>query len=322
MRTRGIALFLAGIILAVSAWGAAGDYVIKLGHIANADHTWHKASMKFKELVEKNSNGRITVEVYPNNEIGTEMEVIDAIHSGVAHMVISADSLANWAPAIGILSVPYMIRDIPHLEKVLSSEVGEFINKQLINGASLRPLATFIRAPRNLTSNKPITKPEEAGGLRLRISNVPVHVVAWEAIGAKPIPMAFAEVFTSLQQGVIDAQENPPDLIKSASFNEVQKYMNKTEHVRGWIYFLIGEDFFQGLPKELQEVLVQAGKETEAFERQLHLSAIAEVEKYLQENGMTFVDADKAAFAATMREPVMKFLSPELREIYERVGKM
>ncbi len=317
-----LALLLSAVLLVTSAYAAAGQYVIKLGHISNTEHTWHLASLKFKELVEARTNGQVRVEVYPNNEIGSEMEVIDAIHSGVAHMVISADSLANWAPAIAILSVPYMIRDVPHLEKVLKSEVGQFIDDQLINRASMRPLAVFIRAPRNVTSNSPISKPEDMKGMKMRISNVPIHVVAWEAVGAKPIPMAFSEVFTSLQQGVIDGQENPPDLIKSASFYEVQKYMNKTEHVRGWIYFLIGEDYFQTLPEDIQQILIEAGKETEAYERKLAAEDEAKCEQFLLDHGMQFHEADKAAFTAAMKDAVMNFLSPELQELYKKVLDM
>lgn len=310
------------VVFFLAALATAAEYVIKLGHITNTEHTWHLASVKFKEIVEKESGGRVQIEVYPNNEIGSEMEVIDQIHSGVAHMVISADSLANWAPAIAILSVPYMIRDVPHLEKVLSSDVGGFIDAQLIDKAGMRPLAVFIRAPRNLTSKTPVSKPEDVKGMKIRISNVPIHVVAWEAVGAKPVPMAFSEVFTSIQQGVIDAQENPPDLIKSASFYEVQPYMNLTEHVRGWIYFLIGEDYFQTLPEDIQDILVKAGKETELFERRLHMQDVAAVEQFLQDKGMKFNPVDKAAFSKAMQPALMDFLSPELREIYMKVVNM
>ncbi|MCL2000288.1 MAG: TRAP transporter substrate-binding protein [Planctomycetes bacterium] len=321
MKSKRVFLLFAALLL-VSTFATAAEYLIKLGHIANTDHSWHAASIKFKELVEKESGGKVRVEVYPNNEIGSEMEVIDQIHSGVAQMVISADSLANWAPAISILSVPYMVRDIPHLEKVLKSEVGEFIDRQLIEKAGMRPLAVFIRAPRNLTSKKPISTPADAQGLRMRISNVPIHSVAWEAAGAKPVPMAFSEVFTSIQQGVIDSQENPPDLIKSASFYEVQPFMNLTEHVRGWIYFLIGEDYFQTLPKDIQDILLKAGEEVEIYERKLHLDAIADIEKFLQDNGMTFNPADKQAFADAMRDACLNYLTPELRELFEKVQKM
>lgn len=327
-RMKMAAIAMAAMLLA-STIAVSAEYVIKLGHIANMEHSWHKASEKFKEIVEKESNGRIEVRVYPNNEIGSEVEVIDGIHGGLAHMVISADTLANWAPSIALLSVPYMIRDLDHMDKILASDIGDFIAEEVIRQASLRPLAAFARAPRNLTSNKPVTLPADAKGLKLRLPNVPLHVKAWEAVGAKPTPMAFSEVFTSLQQGVIDAQENPPDLIKSASFFEVQKYMNLTEHVRTWIYFLISDEFFQDLPEDLQQVLVNAGKETQTYERQLHLTEVSEVEQFLRDKGMTFHVTDKKAFADAMHDAVVEFLKEldkskgiNTLEMYEKIINM
>lgn len=294
--------------LLASAVAMAGQYTIKLGHIANMDHTWHKASEKFAEIVEKETDGKVKVIIYPNNELGSEMEVIDGIHGGLAHMTLSGDSLANWAPSITLTSVPYMIRDIKHMDEILNGEAGQAMADDVINKVGLRPLAAFARAPRNVTSNRPVRTPADAAGLKIRVSNVPLHVACWEGIGAKATPMAFTEVFTSLQQSVIDAQENPVDLIRSASFFEVQKYVNRTEHVVTWIYFLIGEDFFQELPKDIQDVIVKAGEEVQAYERALHLESVRENEDFLKEKGMEFIDADKEAFAKAMQPTIEKFL--------------
>ena len=301
-----VALFACVLIAAGSAMAA--QYTIKLGHIANTEHTWHKASEKFKEIVEKETQGRVEVIIYPNNELGSEMEVIDGIHGGLAHMTLSGDSLANWAPSITLTSVPYMIRDIEHMDEILNSEAGKIMADEVINKIGLRPIAAFARAPRNVTSKRPVVTPADIAGIKIRVSNVPLHVACWEAIGAKATPMAFTEVFTSLQQSVIDAQENPVDLIRSASFYEVQKYVNRTEHVITWIYFLIGEDFFQELPKDIQDVILKAGEEVQAYERALHLESVRENEDFLKEKGMEFIDSDREAFAKAMQPTIEKFL--------------
>lgn len=313
-------VLLAAAALALSA--NAAEWTIKLGHISNTEHTWHRGSMKFKELVEAKTNGRVAVEVYPNNEIGTEAEVIDAIYSGVAHMVISSDTMANWVPEIKVMGVPYMIRDLDHMKKVLDSDFSKFLEKKLIEKAAMRPLAVFIRSPRNVTSNFPITKPADMKDFKIRLPNVPLHVVAWEAVGAKPIPMAFAEVFTSIQQKVIDGQENPPDLIRSASLFEVQKYMVKTEHLLAWIYLLIGEDFFQTLPKDIQDIIIECGKEAEAYERKIHFEDEEANLKYLLDHGMEFIEPDKKAFADAMREPVFNALDKNLQELYKMAADL
>ncbi len=215
------------------------------------------------------TDGRVKVQVFPNEQLGKEMEVIGNIQSGIVDMLITGESMMNWAPLCGLIAVPYMIRDSAHMEKIVEGEVGQAIEKEVIEKVRLRPVSWFERGARNLTSNREIRKPEDLNGLKVRVPNVPLFVATWEALGAKPTPMAFSEVFTSLQQGIIDGQENPYDLIKSASFFEVQKFVNMTEHVRGWIYLVIGEDRFQSMPKDIQAAVLEAGKEAQAYERQL-----------------------------------------------------
>jgi tripartite ATP-independent transporter DctP family solute receptor len=227
--------------------------------------------------------------------------------------------MMNWAPLCGLIAVPYMIRDSAHMEKIVEGEVGQAIEKEVIEKVRLRPVAWFERGARNLTSNREVKKPEDLNGLKLRVPNVPLFVATWEALGAKPTPMAFSEVFTSLQQGIIDGQENPYDLIKSASFFEVQKFVNKTEHVRGWIYLVIGEDKFQSMPKDIQTAILEAGKEAQAYERELFRAEQDQLIKDLQDKGMTFVEVDKAAFMKVAEPAVMKFLSPELQEMYKKI---
>jgi TRAP-type C4-dicarboxylate transport system substrate-binding protein len=142
----------------------------------------------------------------------------------------------------------------------------------------------------------------------------------WEAVGAKPTPMAFSEVFTSLQQGTIDGQENPLSLIKSAGFYEVQKYVNKTEHLITWIYVLIGEKQFQKLPEDLQQVILEAGKEMQEYEHMLFIEDEKKLVTELQDLGMTFVEPDKAAFAEKGKPGLMEALTPEQKELFERIG--
>jgi tripartite ATP-independent transporter DctP family solute receptor len=320
-----IALLVAAAMLIsiVFAGGAFAEkkpeYTLKLGHLANTEHTWHKGSVKFAELVEQKTDGRVKVQVFPSEQLGKEMEVIGNIQSGIVDMLITGESMMNWAPLCGLIAVPYMIRDSAHMEKIVEGEVGQAIEKEVIEKVRLRPVAWFERGARNLTSNREIKKPEDLNGLKVRVPNVPLFVATWEALGAKPTPMAFSEVFTSLQQGIIDGQENPYDLIKSASFFEVQKFVNKTEHVRGWIYLVIGEDKFQSMPKDIQAAVLEAGKEAQAYERELFRAEQDQLMKDLQDKGMTFVEVDKAAFMKIAEPAVMKFLSPELQEMYKKI---
>ena len=154
---------------------------------------------------------------------------------------------------------PYAYKNEAHIQKVLESESGQKIKTQ-IEEAGFKPLMYQLRSPRNLTSNKPITTPEEARGIKLRLSNTPLAIKCWEAVGANVNVMALNEVFTALNQGVIEAQENPYDMIYNSSFYEVQKYANETEHVVGYLFFAVGTKQFNDLPEDMQAQVTEAAK--------------------------------------------------------------
>jgi tripartite ATP-independent transporter DctP family solute receptor len=324
VKLKGFSAVLIVVLLFASAGAAAAapEYTLKLGHLANEDHSWHKATLKFAGEVEKLSGGRIVCQVFPNEQLGNEVDTIQAIHTGIAHMVITGESMQNWAPKCALIAVPYMVRNMDHLTKVLTGDIGREIEKDIIEKVKLRPVSAFVRAPRNLTSSRAITKPTELNGFKLRVPNVPLFVKVWETLGAKPTPMAFSEVFTSLQQNVIDGQENPLDLIRSGSLYEVQKYVNLTEHVYGWIYLVIGEEFFQKLPADLQKAVVEAGKTAEIFERELFLADVAANETFLKEHGMEFVTVDKVAFAAVAGPAVEEFLQTKPADVLDLYRKI
>lgn len=316
-----VVLTLVGtLMVAPEAVMAKAKYVLKFGHLANEENTWHKAALKFAELVAEKSNGQIECKVYPSEQLGKEMDLITGIQMGTVDMTITGESMQNWAPLAALMGVPYAIRDMDHLVNVADGSIGAMIEDQIREKIGVRPVGWFARGPRNLTSNDPIKSPGDLNGMILRVPNVPLFVSVWQALGAKPTPMAFSEVFTSMQQGTIHGQENPYALIKSAGFYEVQKYCNLTEHVRSWIYVVIGEKKFQSMPEELQKAVLEAGKEMQAYERELFLADEEALAKWLQEEGgMTFVKSDKAAFQAIAKEAVIKALDEEQNKVYEQI---
>ena len=153
----------------------------------------------------------------------------------------------------------------------------------------------------------------------MRVPNVPLFIDVWKALGANPGPMAFSEVFTSLQNGTIDAQENPLALIRSASFYEVQKYVNLTDHVRSWIYTAISEITWKKLSADDQKAVMAAAKSAQAYERGLFEKSLADDRKFLEDHGMTFVDVDRAAFQAKAKDAVLANVSDEVKPIVEKL---
>jgi TRAP-type transport system periplasmic protein len=287
--------------------------VLKFGHITDETNTWHLAAAEFARLVEEKTAGEVVVEVYPNSSIGTERELLEGIPLGVADLTISSDSMAQWVPSILLMSHLFTFRDADHVLAFMESPIAERIEAELTETARLRPITYFLRGPRYLTSSKPIETVDDVQGFKLRVPDVRMFIADWSAIGANPTPMAFAEVFGALQQGVVDGQENPYALISSAKFFEVQSHLNQTAHVRQAIYVVIGEDRFQSLEPAYQQAILEAATEAQAFEREQFLAAEAALEQQLKDAGMTFVETDVSGFKERVKETIPNEF-PELQE--------
>ncbi|SEP83554.1 tripartite ATP-independent transporter solute receptor, DctP family [Faunimonas pinastri] len=309
----------AGFAPAIIRPARAAGRTLKLGHLANEENSWHKASLKFAEEVKNRTNGEVEVQVFPNEQLGKETDLIKGIQLGTVDFTITGESLQNWTPYASLLATPYAIRDLDQMKTVVDGPIGEKIAAAVRDKAKLVPLTWFARGPRELTSNTPIKTPADLAGLKMRVPNVPLFVSFWTALGAKPTPMAFSEVFTALQSHVIDAQENPLALIRSASFNEVQKYTNLTDHVLSWIYLATGEHTLRKLTPDQQKALRDAAKVAQDYERELFLADEKRFRSELEKGGMTFVEVDKKAFAEKGSQAVLASLNPEVVPLYKEI---
>jgi len=311
-------LLSAGIVCTIASGSVySAEMTLKLGHLANEQNAWHLAAVKFGEELMAKTDGRIEVQVFPNESLGKEIDLINGMQLGTVDMTITGESLQNWAPMAALLAVPYAYKSLEHMDEVAGGQIGEDIKAEIIEKAKVRPIAFFARGPRNLTSNRAIKSPADLDGLKMRVPNVPLFVDVWKSLGASPTPMAFSEVFTSLQNGVIGAQENPLALIRSANFNEVQSHVNQTEHVRSWIYLTIAESTWAKLSEADQSAVMEAAATAQEFERGLLLSSLAEDQAYLESKGMTFVEVDGAAFQAAAKEAVLNNVKAEIKPIVE-----
>ena len=305
--------------LVAAGLSQAADVTLKFGHMVNEDNIWHKAALKFKEVAETKSNGRIEVKLYPNSQLGKELDIINSIQLGTADMTMTGESLANWAPKAALLAVPYAFTSSEQLKNAVEGDVGAEIEAQITQRTGLEPIAWFERGPRHLTSNRKITEPSDLEGMKLRVPNVPLFVKAWDKLGAKPIPMAFSEVFTSLQQNTIDGQENPLSLIKSASFYEVQKYVNLTGHVRSWIYVVIGANKLNSMPADLRNIVLEAAQEMQNYEHALFAADEQALRADLESRGMEFVEPNVDAFQEKVKAAVEASLTEEQRELLQKI---
>lgn len=297
--------------------------VWKLGHLANEDHIWHKTAVKFGEALKEKTNGQIELVVYPNESLGSEMDNLNMIQNGTADLTISGESMAAYAPKAALLAVPYAFESSEQMVKIVNSELGKEIEKEIEEKVNVIPIYYHKRAPRNLTSNKPISTLEDLKGFKMRVPNVPLFLNAWKSAGAQPQVMAFSEVFTGLQQGVIEGQENPYDLIYTGGLYEVQKYVNETEHVNQWVYVVLGKNQFDSLSDELKAQVKEAAKIAQEYGDELFNTEIADYKQKLIDKGITInTDVDKKEFKDAMLPAIKESLTPEQFDLFERMQQM
>ncbi len=247
---------LAAILSTGLAMTASAETVIKIGHGAAESFHMHRALLHFEELVEAGSDGEIDVQIFPSSQMGPDREMIEGVQTGVLEMAIPPSSFfAGWDPAFAVIELPYMYASKEIAFDVLESEAGDSMIDRVEN-QGLVGLGWLELGVRNVTNNvRPIATPADLEGVKLRTMQVPAHVATFEALGANPTPMNFGEVYSALQQGVIDGQENPLAIITSQRFYEVQSHLSTTGHVFAVYMPVISQPFFNSLTDEHQELV-------------------------------------------------------------------
>lgn len=246
------------------------SYVIKAGHAAAKEHFAQKTFEKFKELVEKNSNGRIKVEIYPASELGGEREMLEMVLLGDLTMIAPASApLDAVSKGMAIFDLPYLFNDRETAYNVLDGEIGQEILDSM-SDKGLKGLVYWENGYRHLTNNvKPITSVNDMTGLKMRTLENPMQIKAWSLTGAQATPIAFNKLYDALKIKTVDAQETPLSLMYSMKYYEVQKYLTLTGHTYSPWPVVINKKFYDDLPTDLQKVVMDAAVETRAYNREL-----------------------------------------------------
>lgn len=314
------ATYILALFLLTGAWSCRStkepEFLLRASLLVAEDHTWFRAFEHFGELLEERSDGRIQLQTYPSEQLAKEIEAIRMIQAGVIDMTTTSALLSNWTEIMTFCEMPFLMDSMEEVDEMLNGPVGARIRAEMVTKTGLRPVGYFQAGARHLTSSRPIKHPDDLQGLVIRIPSIPAFVTAWDALGAKTTPIAFSEVFTSLQQGVINAQENPLPLTRMLALYEVQEYVNLTSHVFGWTYPVIGEKQFKQMPADLQEIFLECARDMQAYERELFVKNDVLVRADLEAKGMTFVEVDRPAFVKKHGNAIYHTLSPELQEVY------
>jgi len=272
--------------------------IIKLSDQLNIDNPQYKAHMYFADLVKKKTNGAIEVQVFPNSQLGSARESLEGTLTGVIEETkVAAAAISPFVKEFSIFSLPYVFTNKEEVFKALDGRVGQILNKKL-EDAGFKLISYFDAGFRNvLNSKRPINKLEDLKGLKIRVMSDPIMIETFNTLGALATPIAYGELYSALKQGVVDGAENPFVAIYAMKFYEVAKYLSITNHFYDLNLVVMGKEFFDGkLTSEQQKIILESGKETQIYERQLWADLEKDALRKLEEKGMVVSTPDLIPF--------------------------
>jgi len=309
-----------GAALVVASFGAFAQspIVIKFSHVVAADTPKGKGAIKFKELAEERSKGKVKVEVYANSTLYKDKEEVEALQLGAVQML--APSLAKFGPLgvkeFEVFDLPYIFPDKAALQRVEDGPVGKSLFKKL-EPKGIVGLAFWDNGFKVMSANKPLHMPDDFKGLKMRIQSSKVLEAQMRALGAIPQVLAFSEVYQALQTGVVDGTENPPSNLYTQKMNEVQKYVANSRHGYLGYAVIVNKAFWDGLPADIRTTLEGAMKDATTYANDIAQKENDDALAKVKATGRTEVyDLTPAETAAWK-----KALAPVQEEMKSRIGK-
>ncbi len=297
--------------------------VMKFASINTSDRSITLAMKKFAEQVEKETNGGIKVEVFPDSQLGGERDNFEGLQLGsLQASIISTAVTSTFSPNMSILDLPFLFKDNDTAYKVLDGEIGDTLLAELSNQGVIG-MNFWENGYRHLTNSvKEIKSPEDLKGLKIRTMESPIHLDMWKELGAIPTPMAFPELFPALQQGIVDGQENPYVVTATNRFYEVQDHLTVTQHVYAANIFMISKKFWDTLSEEEKDIITKAGEEAKVYQREVEQQQANDLLELLKEKGMEITELsveEKQKFTEKV-QPIYEKYSKEIGE--DLVGKL
>jgi tripartite ATP-independent transporter DctP family solute receptor len=310
-----VSAVLMTVTLAWTGTTGAAEYKAtwKIANMQPMDHPFMITAQKFSDLMKERTNGRIIVKLYPSAQLGKgERELTEGAQQGSIELVIvSTGPLGGFSPSINILDFPFLFRDFEHVESVLDGPIGQKLLDDF-EKADIKGLAYWENGFRHLTTAKgPIKKVEDAKGLKIRVMENRIHLAAFKDAGINPTPMAWGELFTALQQGVVDGQENPIAIsYASKLYTAGQKHFSMTAHVYSPQLLLMSMKTYKAMPKEDQELVIKTAREMGKFQRKLSRDIEETMIQDMIKQGVVVTrDVDRESFKKAMAPVYEQFAS-------------
>lgn len=297
--------------------------VLKLGHIQSESDLWQLGAEKFADRVSELSNGDMRVDIYPNSTLGGDRDMAEGLMMGTVDIALIAGVLSNFDDSVSILEIPYLFRNEDEFKKVIYGDIGQEIANHVLSTTGIRILDYWERGPRLITSNKPINSVEDMKGLKIRIPEISAMEQVFSAWGAAATTMSWSEVYPSLQQGVIEAQENPIPFFYSGSIYEVNKYIAKTNHKYEYVTMAMSDAVYSKLTKKQQDIIMQAAKEATQYENEQTAKVTAEdLKDMVDHHGVIVTEPDTSGFIKIADEVAPKYAqSIGQQDLYNKIEK-
>ena len=312
-----------GLVFLLGACSKPGGVrILKLGHGLDTSHPVHAAMIYMAERVEEKSDGAVKIQVYPNQQLGSERELVELLQIGSLAMTkVSTAAMEGFAPEIKVLSQPYLFRDDEHQLKVLQGPIG----KDLLAAGEkywFKGLCFYDAGKRSFyTKAKPVENPEDIKGLKIRVMESPTAVRLIQSFGGSPTPVSFGELYTALQQGIVDgAENNPPSLLTSRHY-EVCKFYSLNEHTAVPDMMIVSTKVWERLSDQEKQWLQEAADESATYQYKLWAESVEESMRILQEAGVEVSYPDKEPFRKAVESvyEALKVNDPEMYELVEKI---
>lgn len=299
---------------------AAGPVTYRLGYGGATTNPRHLAAVEFAEYVEAQSNGMVKIELFPSEMLGTDAEMVEMASMGSLDMTINAVGIiAKYEPKIAVFELPFLFSSYAKVDAVLDSEIGMGLLESL-PAQGIRGLAYWENGLRQITNSvRAIEKPADLQGIKLRTPENAMTLSIFRALGAKPAPLAFSELYLALSQGAFDGQENPIANIHASKFNEVQKYLSLTGHKYEALVFVVSENVWSKMSPENQKLIAEAAKKFGQVHREKVRSAEDAMIADLESKGMMVSRPDTKPFVEATASVYAEYESKFGKDLIEKV---
>ena len=323
-------VFLLLILMTSIVFAADADKIVfRFAHINSPEHASHLAAVKFANLVEEKTNGRIEVQVYPAGQLGNYQELLEGVQQGTIMFTYNTmGGFGTLYDEFGAFDTPYLFRDVNHLLKAtdINGPLMGRLNQELVERHGVQILGIYFAGVRHLTMDRAIYHPDDLKGLKVRSQTYEMFTAAVEGMGAIPIPLAWSEVATALLTGAIQGQENPYSTLWAQKVYEVQSHAMETGHIYAATGYVMNTKIFQELDADLQNAVLEAGQEVTMWRTENQIAKAAEDKQNCIKAGMTIITPENGldieAFRERCRALVDERFGEKYGEFYKQIDEM